>query len=301
MKRVYLALPTAEAEAVAIRKRLRRKKLAKHVELVDELESAQVVVTSTNDIGTLPERLPGSVELLQLIDCGGGQRYRDVPGLTISNASNLMHSDVGDAALSLVIGASQEIQEATGRRSLEIGFVGLGGVFQGFFSAIFGNKEISLWLSEFSWVSLAINDILSLPRAFEIDLRNRLAEVGIILWRQSLEQILSNNDFVIVAVHHGPTADPLIGAEEAELLRPRSWVIDVSEEGVVDPSAFDPIEIRGPLPTYIQIDEVTTSQWVDSVGVDLGATPKSLAKFIGWTLRRFDISYPIHEVEHIDF
>ena len=302
MKRVYLALPTADAVAVAIRKRLKRKKSATRLKVVDEIESAQVVVTSTNDIGTLPEQLPESVELLQLIDCGGGQRYRDAPGLTISNASNLMDDMVGPAVLTLVIEAGREKDEIIGRRrSLHIGFVGLGNVFGAFVSTIFAYSEaLSRWRSGYAQVSLSINDIHTPPRGIVKDLQKRLYQVGIILLREPLDELLSTCDVVVVAVHRGPSADPLLGAKEAELLRPHSWVIDVSEAGVVDPSAFDPIELRGPLPTYIRVDEVPASQWEERIGADLVQPAKVLAKFIDWNLREFDKSRRVREVEHVN-
>ena len=75
MKRVYLALPTADAVAIAIRKRLKRKKSAKRLKVVGDLEAAQVVVTSTADIKSLPKRLPPKVNL----ECFG-QHVWPVPG-----------------------------------------------------------------------------------------------------------------------------------------------------------------------------------------------------------------------------
>ena len=301
MKRVYLALPTADAVAIAIRKRLKRKKCARRLEVVNELESAQVVVTSTADIVTLPEVLPESVELLQLIDCGGGLRYRDAPGLTINNASSFYASQVAALAWSIVHERSR-MRQAFGSELLQLGLIGLGNV-----------GLMSLIRQQFDPFSIERPFPFRLDRFVVNDIRTRYRDI-VDRWREfdswrehgqathvgpfwmPLDQLLSTSDVVVVAVHRGPTADPLLGERETRLLDPRAWLVDVSEEGVVDPTAFakqlvvdfatggeddiDPTEsgasdqlLNGPV--YMRVS-----------GDILERTPKEVAKFVGWNLRQ---------------
>ena len=325
MKRVYLALPASDAMEAAIRKRLKRKKLAKQLEIVDELESAQVVVTSSDDIGTLPECLPASVELLQLIDCGGGQRYRDAPNLTITNAFDLYEVEIMMFA-SEVVHELSELRHAFGAESLQLGLVGLGrlgvSLLKMLAESTDRHHDDSSDPMNFQPGSVVVNDIRTPPQGAMTALQKLFGASDISVRRMSLDQLLSTSDVVVVAVYHGPTADPLLGDREARLLDSRAWVVDVSENGVVDPSAFvslkqyvsrlmdgedsiDPDEpgasdrLRAG-PVYVRVEDAVREK-LAIFGIDTERDPKDIAKFVGWNLRRFSRGKSINEVEHVDF
>ena len=325
MKRVYLALPSADVVAAAIRKRLKRKKLAKHLKIVDELESAQVVVTSSDDIGTLPERLPESVELLQLIDCGGGLRYRDAPNLTISNAFDLYESQIV-LLMSLLVHESGRIRRDLGYGLLQLGLIGLGNVGTSFLSLLAGYtaKHIGDSSSQrpFHLGCIAVNDVRT-PRKRTVDaLRKKFSRSEVSVRQIPLDLLLSTSDVVAVAVHHGPSADPLLGESEARLMDPMAWVIDASEKGVVDRSAFTSLQqFRSWItdreyevdiayfgesnrmrsgPVYVPVVETVKTRLME-LDVNIEQSPKSIARFICRNLRRFNRGKSINEVEHVDF
>ena len=303
MKRVYLALPATDAGTVAIRKRLRRKKSSKHLAVVDELESAQVVVTSTERINSLPQQLPESIELLQLTDCGGGQRYRDAPGLAISNASNMLASDVAFVSLFVAVDAAMEFRQRDENQFLQLGVVGFGNLARETLDTLAHSIEMLRRESierPYQLDRIAVSDIRT-PRQGVLYYRQRqFGRFDISLRRVTLDKLLSTSHIVFVAVHHGPTADPLLGEREAGLLDPRAWVIDASEEGVVDPSAFDSLVHGRPLPTYMRVDEIPRDR-TSVFGVNIDGTPEKIAKFVAWTLRRFNKGKPVLTVEHVDF
>ena len=303
MKRVYLALPASDAMEAAIRKRLKRKKLAKQLEIVDELESAQVVVTSSDDIGTLPERLPASVQLLQLIDCGGGQRYRDAPNLTISNATGLFDTGVATAAFFVTLHAASEIRQEDSDEPLQLGIIGLGNLARELLDVMveaFGGLIGKPLGRHLRFNRIVICDIRTPGQGLMQDLGRRFAAYDVSVRRVSLDQLLSTSDVVFVAAHHGPTADPLLGDREVRLLDPNSRVIDVSEKGVVDPSAFKR-DLRGaPTPVYVSFDDVPRAPFA-AKGIFIDVPPKFIAKLVGLHLRRFDKGESIPTVEHVDF
>lgn len=335
MKRVYLALDTAEPVAAAIRERLRRRKSVKHLEVVDELSSAQVVVTSSADVETLPDRLPESVELLQLTDCGGGLRYRDAPNLTISSASRLFSFDVSAIAAILTVNAAYEIRQDSTKGWLQLGVIGSGRLGGEFLGLLAKNSALEFELHDdqpFDLDRVVICDIRTPIQGRLESLRRSFMPVGMSARRMTLDQLLSTSDIVLVAAHHGPTADPLLGERESRLLDPRAWVIDASEFGVVDQSAFAPVtrEMRGALvnartwmryvseieaigpserdvasgqrgrPNYVRVDEIPW-RMAAHLGVNIMGPAQRVAKYVAWNLRRFDRGKPITTVEHLDF
>ena len=323
MKRVFLALPVAAAVAAAIRKRLKRKKLAKRLEVVERLDSAQIVVTSSDDIGTLPERLPESVELLQLVDCGGGLRYRGAPNLTITNASSFYASQVATLAWSIVHERSR-MRQAFGTELIQLGLVGVGNVGRSLLQQLYVSNAIPIYSSnaipnaEYQKAESA-RRIFGLDRVVVKDFRTRyrhffdsflqtpseLIDFGL-RW-MPLDQLLSTSDVVVVAVHRGPTADPLLGERETRLLDPRAWVVDVSENGVVDPSAFTThLDLITGGEDHIDPTESGASDQLLSGPVHMRVssamrerTCKEVAKFVGWNLRRFARGRWLHAVEPV--
>lgn len=335
MKRVYLALPTDDGVAEAIRERLKRRKSAKHLEVVDELTSAQVVVTSTAHIESLPERLPESVELLQLTDCGGALRYRDAPGLTISNASHLFAFDVSAIVAFLTSGSGYQIRRDGTKGWLQLGVIGLGRVGREFLDLLVNDAAAEPGPPDsnpFELDKVVICDIRTPIQGHLGKLRHSFSTVGISVRRVTLDQLVSTSDIVLVAAHHGPTADPLLGARESRLLDERAWVIDASERGVVDQSAFDPVtrDMRFELlnaskwvklvaeeeaidqyardfvdaergrPTYVRVDEIPRLRST-KLGVNIRGPAQRVARYVAWNLRRFDRGKAITAVEHLDF
>lgn len=335
MKRVYLLLDDDHPARPAIHERLKRRKSAKHLQVVDELTSAQVVVTSTADIDSLPERLPESVELLQLIDCGGGQRYRDAPNLAISNASRLFAFDVSAIAAFLTLGSGYQIRRDCTKGWLQLGVIGLGRVGGQFLDLLAETSAKEFDSSDdqpFDLDRIVVCDIRTPTQGRLQSLRSSFKPVRMSVRRVTLDQLLSTSDIVFVAAHHGPTADPLLGAREARLLDPRAWVIDASERGVVDQSAFDPVtrDMRFELlnvskwvklvaeeeaidqyardfvdaehgrPTYVKVDEIPPLMGTMH-GVNTRGPKERVARYVAWNLRRFDRGKAITTVEHLDF
>ena len=88
------------------------------------------------------------------------------------------------------------------------------------------------------------------------ELGKRLNELGAKIWvndirtpqqmsfqsvgarRSSLDLLMSQSDIVFVAVHHGPTSDPLLSHRELHLLEIGATVINMSGEKVVDREAI---------------------------------------------------------------
>ena len=281
------------------------------------------MVTSSDDIGTLPERLPDSVELLQLIDCGGGQRYRDAPGLTISNASDLYGTEVALFALQAVFEMSR-LRRSFGTDLLQLGLVGLGklgvSLLDKFAEITVEHREGTTGGVNFHMGSVVVNDIRKPPQDVMTALQELFGATDISVRRMSLDQILSTSDVVVVAVHHGPTADPLLSDRKARLLDQRAFVVDVSESGVVDQSAFislkqyvyrltgggdsiDP-DAQGASdrlrsgPVYVRVEDALREELAE-LGFDTESDTKQIAKFVGLNLRRYAKGRTIHTVEHV--
>lgn len=337
MKRVYLALPTEDSVAEAIHERLERRKFAKNLQVVEELSAAQVVVTSTADIDSLPERLPESVELLQLTDCGGGQRYRDAPNLTISNASDLMCQQVSLGATLLLMSITPQLARDWRESLMQLGVIGLGTVARTFLDLLIEisvpkDPDVAPEQYPFGLNRLVISDIRT-PRQGHIPLLQRnFGHFGISARRVTLDQLLSTSDVVFVAAHHGTTADPLLGKREARLLSPKAWVIDASGSGVVaraafnvvspdvverliaseppdrnsagqetgEPTSDESIGNSGSRPNYVRVDDIAP-EVMREFNADLVPPTKVLAKFVPWKLRRYARGKPILLVEHLDF
>ena len=300
MKRVFLALDSHGSVRSAIRKRMKRKKFAKHLKVVKKLKSADVVVTSTEDIKSLPESLPPSVQLLQLTDCGGGQRFQHARDIRISNASLLYDTPVRVASMIAIIDAGEQARHSTDKRMLQLGIVGLGNV--GIDIMLHTAKHLIEQSSAVSRLkllpldSIVVNDFDVTSEKLR-SVQQALSEVDVSIRPADFDELLATSDIVVLAVHRGPTADPLLGAREVDLLSAHSWVIDLSEKGVVDRSAFDAKDNGNPMPSYVRVAEIPRSELKRKIGSDLKMAPKLIAKFTGLNLRLFAKGRRIREVE----
>ena len=296
MMRVYLALDSHDSLRSATCKRLKRKKLAKHLKVVKKLKSAQVVVTSTEDIESLPRELPPSVGLVQLTDCGGGQRYQNARNVVISNASPVYGSYVGMATVIAVVDAGLDLRGSTDQPFLQLGIVGLGNIGGELLRSLGKMLAINSVIEMgFPIESIAVNDHAATSEHLRVA-QKVFGEIDVSLRGESLDELLVSSDIVIVAVHRGPTANPLLGAREVGLMKSHSWVIDVSEEGVVDRSAFDAEDER--LPNYIRVDEIPEDHELKATILsEFTVTRKEVAKFVGWVLGRSARNRPIRAVE----
>ena len=298
--RVYPALDGGDPVRLALSKTLKGRKMSKYAKFVKHLKLANVVVVSTDRIKTLPKKLPKSVELVLITDCGGGQRYQFTKKIKVANASLLFDAHVANKAWILVVNAGEDLQSSIGERKLRLGIIGLGNIGIDIllrFHHTLESTNAKRLLEQFPLGSIVINDIRTLSEPSVIRLRQPFVAYGIDLRWDRLDETLMASDIVIVAVHRGPGADPLLGAQELDLMNKDSWLIDLSEEGVVDYSAIDPMYVLGPLPKYIHVDEVARYNFEERVGTDLEVPPKEVAKFLGKEIKRFAKGLPIRLVE----
>ena len=287
MEGIYIQLKSDRPTERALRQRLTRKKMAKRFKLVKDLKSAKMVVTSTADLKSLPKKLPSKIRLLQLTDCGGAQRYLGASKLEIANATRLFEKVIAPATLDVLRTAGAEVQRSSDRRSLELGIVGLGNIgyqILQWLDVFLKSQEQGKRPRELPFDSIAINEYRSLVEGERCRLRNEFDRSGTSIRWDSLLRTLFTSNIVIVAVHRGPTADPLIGAQEAGLIDPNSWLIDLSEEGVVDQSAFDPEHNVRPVPTYVRLDDFSESM-KDRNGMGLGFPPAEIARHVEENLK----------------
>ena len=213
LRKINVALPHRPAIRNALQNALQ---IANNLELssyelTGDVGEAAVVITDTETQSNELPRLPASVDYLQLIDCGSGAPNISDENLTVANASSLLVKDPADWAT--------DQWRIRGRRKGEqvAGIIGFGTL--GF--------ELGRRLNA-SGATIWVNDIRT-PR------QQSFQSVG--GRRSSLDMLLSRSDVVFVAVHHGPTTDPLLSNRELRLLNVGATVINMSGEEVVDREA----------------------------------------------------------------
>ena len=215
LHKIHLALPHRPAIRNALRNALQ---LASNLELsgyelTGEVGEAEVIITDSETQSNELSRVPAPVKYLQLIDCGSGAPNVSDENLTVANASSLLVNDPADWAIDQwgIIGRRKGVQVA--------GIIGFGTL--GF--------ELGRRLNA-SGATIWVNDIRT-PR------QQSFQSVG--ARRSSLDMLLSRSDVVFVAVHHGPTTDPLLSTRELRLLNVGSTVINMSGEQVVDRESIE--------------------------------------------------------------
>ena len=284
MKEVYIRLKSDRPTKQAIRQRLTRKKNAKRFKLVKDLKSAKMVVTSTADLKSLPKKLPSNVRLLQLTDCGGAQRYLGASKIEIANATRLFERIIALSTLCVLGVAAGDVKRSTDKHSLQLGIVGFGNIGKECLMALGKALEFPENREILAFDSIVINDLRPLHPGWQDYLRDTFDPFGISHRSDDLDETLMSSDIVIVAVHRGPTADPLLGTLEAGLIDANSWVIDLSEEGVVDRPAFVPKHHGEPLPELVCLNDFSESI-KENFGIGLDLPPKKVARFIEWNLK----------------
>ena len=139
--------------------------------------------------------------------------------LTVANASSLLVYDPTDWAIDqwheIVRRSSRTRQKGPNVAGI-IGFGSLG-------------YELGKRLNELK-AKIWVNDIRT-PKQMSFQ------SVG--ARRSSLDMLLSTSDVVFVAVHHGPTSNPLLSRRELHLLEIGATIINMSGEKVVDRRAIN--------------------------------------------------------------
>ena len=218
--KIFLALPRRPAIRNALENALiaASKLDLGNYDLTDKIEDAEVVVTDSETQASEMPRLPDSVRYLQLIDCGSGAPNMTGADLTVANASSLLVNDAADWA----IDQWREIKRRSPRTSQKgpnvAGIIGFGYLGYELGSQLNGSGA-KIW----------VNDIRT-PKQLSFQ------SVG--ARRSSLDMLMSRSDVVFVAVHHGPTSDPLLSHRELRLLEIGATVINMSGEKVVDREAI---------------------------------------------------------------
>ena len=215
--KVYLALDESGAVAALISDALSEEQ-DRALARVHRIEDADAVVSSTRHIDQLPDVLPERVGLFQLVDCDGGGRFGDAEGLQVANVAQELSERASIWAASQVRDAHGMMSTAGMCKPIRVGVIGIGTL---------GTRIVGALQAELSDAieGIVVADIRT-PK------QGLLHELGI--RRSTLDLLLSTSDVVLVAVHRGPTADPLLGSRELRLLSNDAWVVNMSGLGVVD-------------------------------------------------------------------
>ena len=220
---VYLALDESGAVAGSILEALGDAESEGDLRRVHSIDDADAVVSSTKGVDGLPDSLPGNVGLLQLVDCGSGGRFGDSAGLMVANIASVLSARAVVWAAWQVRDACDEMVSSGLGKPIRVGVIGIGKLGTAIVRELQADSDDMI-------ESIIVADIRT-PR------QGLLHDLGV--RRSTLDLLLSTSDVVVVAVHHGPTSDPLLGARELRLLGGHAWVINVSGDAVVDASGSD--------------------------------------------------------------
>lgn len=193
-------------------------------ELTDSVGDADVVVADSETQSTEIGRLPVSVRYLQLIDCGSGAPNMSDDDLTVANASSLLVDDPADWAIDQWQEIERRSHHLHRKGQHDAGIIGFGSL----------GYELGSRLNDLG-AQIWVNDIRT-PR------HQSFQSVG--ARRSSLDMLLSRSDVVFVAVHHGPTSEPLLSHRELRLLDTGATVINMSGGIIVDHEAIDALNGR---------------------------------------------------------
>ena len=218
--KIFLALPRRPAIRSALENSLitASKLNLSNYDLTDKIDDAEVVVTDSETQAHEMPRLPDSVRYLQLIDCGSGAPNMTGGGLIVANASSLLVNDPADWAIDQWREINRRSFRARQNGSNVAGIIGFGYLGYELASQLNGSGA-KIW----------VNDIRT-PKQLSLQ--------GVGARRSSLDMLMSRSDVVFVAVHHGPTSDPLLSHRELRLLEIGATVINMSGGKVVDREAI---------------------------------------------------------------
>ncbi len=219
--KIYIALPLRPAIRSALENAIHAANNLElgDYEITDSISDAEIVIAGSVTMGDEIGQLPDSVRFLQIVDCGSGAPNVTDENLTVANASSLLVEDPADWA----IDQWREIVRRSAHDKPDgphvAGIIGFGTL----------GYELGRRLNELG-AKIWINDIRT-PR------QQSFQSVG--ARRSSLDMLLSSSEVVFVAVHHGPTSNPLLSQRELRLLDVGATVINVSDEKVVDSEAVE--------------------------------------------------------------
>ena len=238
---IFLALTSHDAIRHALTDELRdgNDEMLADYRLARNIRDSEILITDTPTIDFDFEKLPEKVRYLQLIDCGSGAPHATGGTLTIANASSLLaepaashaiqqwqdlrkthnpdepsgniHSSQFFAEKGGIKGASKEPQQT---RPTVAGIIGFGTL----------GYEIAKQLNQLH-AKIWINDIRT-PR------QQSFQQVG--ARRSSLDMLLSTCDVIFIAIHHGPTSNPLLSHRELSLMNVGATIINLSGPEVID-------------------------------------------------------------------
>lgn len=218
--KIHIALPRRPAIRSALENALRAASNLHlgNYDLTDKIDDAEVVVTDSETQSNEFGRLPDSVRYLQLIDCGSGTPNMTGDGLTVANASSLLVHDPADWAIDQWREITRRSSRTRQKGPNVAGIIGFGSL----------GYELGKRLNELG-AKIWVNDIRT-PQQMSFQ------RVG--ARRSSLDLLMSQSDIVFVAVHYGPTSDPLLSRRELGLLGIGATVINMSGEKIVDRKAI---------------------------------------------------------------
>ena len=188
-------------------------------DFTDNISEAAVVVTDNETLDNEIGQVPSSVSFLQLTGCGSGAPNITDDNLTVANASTLLVENPADWAIDQWRDIERRLTRSHREKPGATGIIGFGNL----------GHELGRRLNQLG-ATIWVNDVRT-PRQMslqEVDGR-----------RSSLDMLLSRSDVVFVAVHHGPTSDPLLSLRELRLLNVGATIINMSGEKVVDQGAID--------------------------------------------------------------
>ncbi len=193
------------------------------------IDDAHMIVASTEAITESMSPLPSEVRFIQLLDCGSGSQFTQENDLTVLNASPVLSRSVANWALSEMRRFFQS--HSIDIRQSAIGVIGLGTLGAEIISGIRADKAITVYASD-----------VRTPRQQLMD--------NLKVRRMTLDLLLSKCNIVFIALHHGPTADPLLSARELRLVSDDTLIINPSDPRVVSIKDIHKALARGRLAEY---------------------------------------------------
>lgn len=274
--KVYLALEEWNAVAELVSEALVEDDSIDDLSVVNDLGVANAVVSSTRDIDHLPASLPDGVGILQLVDCGTGERFGETGGLMVANVSPILAERAALWATSQVRFARDEMAASRLNGPIQVGVIGIGALGSRIVRGLQGDRDEGV-------ESIVVADTRT-PR------QGLLRELGV--RRSTLDLLLSTSDVVVVAVHRGPTSLPLLGSRELRLVGDHVWVVNASGGGVVEDSGSE-TGLTG-----VKVVERPTSE----LSRDIEVHGRDIAGAVVRNLRRFAVGeQPVGLVEPVTY
>ena len=216
--KIFLALPEQDAISDALTNALADAKNPRLAgcELTHDICQAEILISDTQTIEFDFTELPQRVAYIQLIDCGSGAPHSTDENLTIANPSSLLAPNAAKLAIQQWQSSVGHLQDQS---EISAGIIGFGML----------GYEIAKSLNQIA-TKIWISDIRT-PR------QESLHEVG--ARRSSLDMLLSTCDTIFVAIHPGPTSNPLLSRRELRLPSVNTTIVNLSNPQVIDIQAIE--------------------------------------------------------------